>query len=537
MTDLRNCVNTVAVLNGDGRPLSPTRPSRARWLLKRGRAKVVNIYPFVIRLTYTISSPAVNRAVLVLDDGETFGLAVVEHCSGHDRVPLAAEGKIRGREVSDNLRERRDLRAARRSRRNRRRGRPGEAKLAYRHGTEYPASIRADVQAKLNAVVDVLRWFPVSRIILEPVKVDLVKERRPGVRRREYQQGPASGVEAGSRHEKRRLAVLKRDGYRCLCCGSEVTEETARIHHFRTRKSGGTDRYDVVGTLCEKCHRSVKTEKLALVFDPGRFPDPRAAGRCMHGRCLLEEGLKSFGLPVEVRYGYETKEKREKLNLPKSHVNDAAALGARDGCKLRSPAVFYRVEYRRRHANRKLFNANPGVAHYRAEADRQPGVDRERMVVDDHDQEANRKNRSYRRHVRNRYYRKLRAEGRFNYDLLPGKKHLNEAYAVNEAVYVGLDGRPVVVKNRRIWREQDLTGLPPRSRRFEKGDLVRTREGWPAKVISLMSDGQVKVLFCEKKEGRKHQFTERHPAALRIMQKGRGRCWVPQKVALLPSMN
>ncbi|RJX18816.1 MAG: hypothetical protein C4575_09845 [Desulforudis sp.] len=28
--------NTVIVLNADGRPLSPTRPARARWLLKRG---------------------------------------------------------------------------------------------------------------------------------------------------------------------------------------------------------------------------------------------------------------------------------------------------------------------------------------------------------------------------------------------------------------------------------------------------------------------------------------------------------------------
>lgn len=534
---MRRCVNTVAVLNGDGRPLSPTRPSRARWLLKQGRARVVNIYPFVIQLTCTVSNPVVNKTTLILDDGETFGLTVVEHCKSYDRVVLGAEGKTRGREISDNMRERRELRAARRNRRNKKRGWIGESKIAYRHGTEYPVSIRADVQAKLNAVNDVLRWFPVDRIILEAVKVDLVKERRPGVNGKDYQQGLSFGIEAESRSQKRRLAILKRDGYRCLYCGAPVTEETARIHHFKTRKSGGTDRYDVQGTLCEKCHTSVSTEQLALVFDPDRYPDTRAAGRLMHGRYLLEAGLKKRGLPLEVKYGYETKEKRERLNLPKTHVNDAAALGAREGCPLRLPPVLYRIEYRKRHANRKLFNANPGVAHYRAEADRQPGVDPERMKVDDHDQERNRRNRSYRRHVRNKYYKRLRAEGRFNFDMLPGRKHLNEPFAVNEAVYVGEGGRPVVVKNRRIWRDQDLGNLPSRSKLFEKGDLVRTKEGWLAKIISLMSDGQVKILFCERKEGRKCQFTQRHPATLRIVQKGRGRCWIPQKGALLPSMN
>lgn len=393
------------------------------------------------------------------------------------------------------------------------------------------------MQAKLNAVNDVLRWFPVSRIILEPVKVDLVKERRPGAKGKDYQQGLSFGIKAESRNQKRRLAILKRDGYRCLYCGAEVTEETACIHHFKARKKGGTKRYDVLGTLCERCHTTVETEKLALVFDPYRYPDPRGAGRCMHGRYLLEENLKFLGLPVEVHYGYETKEKRERLNLPKSHINDAVALGVREGYVVRLPVVAYRIEYRKRHANRRLFNANPGVAHYRAEADRQPGVDPSRMKVDDHDHERNRKNRSYRRHVRNRYYRKLKAEGKFNYALLPGKKHLNEPYAVNEAVYVDGDGNAVVVKNRRIWRDQDLSGLSPRNKRFEKGDLVRTKEGWLAKVISLMSNGQVKILFCERKKGRKCQFTQRHPGTLRIVQKGRGRCWIPYGAVLLPSMN
>lgn len=529
---MRQCVNTVGVLNKGGIPLSPTRPSRARWLLKNKKAEVVSVLPFVIRLTYQPKETIVPESTLVLDDGETFGLSLDEHCQTHDRTVLGAYGKTRGREVSDNLKERKSLRSGRRNRKAKRTGHEREVRIAYRRVSEYPQSIRTDVQEKINAVKDVLKYFPVSKIILEPVKIDLVKKMRPGVKGKEYQQGPASCVEAENKHQKKRLAILKRDGYKCLYCGAPVTEESARIHHFKTRKSGGTNRYDIQGTLCKRCHTAVVTENLALAFDSDRYPDTRAAGRLMQGRYLLETELKKLGWPMEVRYGYETKVKREELNLPKSHVNDAAALGARKGYSLRLPPVLYKIEYRKRHSNRKLFNANPGVVHYRGQADRQSHVDQSRMKVDDHDQETNRKNRSYRRHVRNKYYKRLKAEGRFNFNLLPGKKRLNEPYAVNEAVYVDKEGRPAVVKNQRIWRDQDLSDLPPSRKLFEKGDIVRTKEGELAQIISLKSAGMVKILFVCKQEGRKNQATDRNPKYLVIVQKGRGRVWKPEKAAL-----
>lgn len=172
------------------------------------------------------------------------------------------------------------------------------------------------------------------------------------------------------------------------------------------------------------------------------------------------------------------------------------------------------------------------MAHYRAAANQQPGVDPERMKVDDHDQGTNKKNRSYRRHVRSRYYKGLRAEGRFDYGLLPGRKALNEPFAVNESIYVDFGGRPVVLKNRRIWRDRDMSDIPARRKRFEKGDLVRTKEGLLAQVISLKSSGMVKILFVCKQEGRKGQATDRNPKHLVIVQKGRGGVWKPEKAAL-----
>jgi hypothetical protein len=112
-----------------------------------------------------------------------------------------------------------------------------------------------------------------------------------------------------------------------------------------------------------------------------------------------------------------------------SHVNDAIAAGQAGGppIPVQLPVMVSHV-YNHCRRSRKLFDENFGVAVLRHAEDRQPGVDKERMRVDDH--EHNKRNRSYRRHVRNKCYRKLRREGRFNESLLgPSGK---EIYSPNE---------------------------------------------------------------------------------------------------------
>lgn len=517
----------VLVQNKDGSPLSPCHPARARILLKKDKAKVVCTYPFTIRLTYRVENPVFNPTKAVLDDGKTCGLGVVQENRTHNLALCKAEMETRGEEISDNLKRRKELRAQRRNRRNKKRGREGKVKIRYRKGQEYPQSIVADVLTKVNAVKRLMKMYPITEIILEPVKLDIVKEFNPGAKGRDYQRGLSYGIEAKTRNQKRRLAILKRDGYKCLYCGDEVTEETARIHHFVQRKHGGSKRYGILGTLCEKCHMSVSTGELALVFDAESYPSIRAVGRCMHGRYLLERELRKLGVPVVVKYGYETCRLREKYGLPKSHGNDAVVLGCNPDKRLIDRSTVYKIKLHARHGGRKLFDANPGVAAYRGQAGRQPHVDRSRMVVDDHNQEWNQKNRSYRRHVRNKYYRKLKAEGRFNYDLLPGKKHLNEIFTVNRAILLA-GSSPVLVKNQRIKEWKCPYPWPKRNRVIERYDLVRTQKGDIGIVTSIMSDCTVRVDFVRKREGYKTNFSFYRPEALKIIQKSSSQTWVIQ---------
>jgi RNA-directed DNA polymerase len=49
-----------------------------------------------------------------------------------------------------------------------------------------------------------------------------------------------------------RLAVLQRDGYRCVECSSNSNH--LHVHHIRPRRKGGTPQTDNLKTLCKDCH-------------------------------------------------------------------------------------------------------------------------------------------------------------------------------------------------------------------------------------------------------------------------------------------
>ena len=497
---------------------------RGRTSIKSGKAVIVSKYPFTIKLTYQIENPVFLSTRAVLDDGKTCGTAVVQENQTHNLSLCKAELQTRGEQISDNLKTRRALRNGRRNRRNKKHGREGEIKISYRNGQDYPPSIVADVQAKVNAVKRLMRMYPVTEIILEPVKIDIVKEINPSAKGKDYQQGPAYNIEENSASRKRRLAILKRDNYRCLYCGAPVTEETACLHHFVQRKHGGTRRYDIQGTLCQLCHTSVATNELSLVFDSDKYPSIRSAGRAMHGRYLLEQELRNLGVPVKIKYGRETHKLRQLFDLPKSHTNDAVVLGCNSTKPLIDNSIVYNIKLHPRHGGRRLFDANPGVAAYRGKADRQSHVDQSRMKVDEHDHITNVKNRSYRRHIRNKYYKKLKSEGKFNYDLLPGKKGTNEIFTVNRAILL-TEEAPVLVKNQRISSWRYPYSWPDRHSIIERYDLVRMSKG-EGIVTSLMSNCTARVDFSLKREGYKTNFSFYKPETLELLQKCSTQTWI-----------
>jgi 5-methylcytosine-specific restriction endonuclease McrA len=52
-------------------------------------------------------------------------------------------------------------------------------------------------------------------------------------------------------YERLREQVLRRDGWRCQCCGSRLNLE---MHHKEFRSQGGDDSEGNLITLCAACH-------------------------------------------------------------------------------------------------------------------------------------------------------------------------------------------------------------------------------------------------------------------------------------------
>lgn len=516
----------IPVLNADGCPLSPCRPARARLLLKHHQARVVSRLPFVIQLTTLKRHPTMNPMLLGGDDGKTVGFAVVEQLPQVNRVVCQVTLPTRGERISDQLKARKAIRAAQRTRRNHRRHRVGEMKIFFRRPSSYPPSIRADVDAKLNVIARLQKWYPITAIAFEIVRMDIqallyAPSAAPKKKGRMSQVDPA--VAPAVQH---RLAILARDGFQCLYCGTPVTSDTAHIHHFVQRKHGGSARYDIQGTLCSRCHTSVTTQALALCFDTEAYPNIRAAGRAMHGRILLEQRLQALTLPVTLHYGYETAVLRDHFAVDKTHTHDAMALACHPDKPIEDDSAQYTIKLHARHGGRKLFDVNPGVAAYRGAAARQPGVDPVRMIVDDHDRATNIANRSYRRHVRQRYYRRLRKQGAFNEDLLPGTRHLNEICTTNRALWRFPHG-PLVIKNPRIavWRLSQ-----PRPARFallERHDIVRVDGQGLGLITAIKSNATVRVDFFRPRPERKTQYGSYATSRVHLVQKGSSQTWVP----------
>jgi hypothetical protein len=420
----------------------------------------------------------------------------------------AGEVNTTGRDVSDRLADRGRLRRYGKRLRRQKRGRVGRQKLEHAWGEGWiPPTIRLDVYQKMRVARRLYCLFPISEIVVETVSVDIRRYLELEVNGPEYQQ---------PRTIKARVKWTLPEV--CAVCGVALNEQNRPVtHHQVKRKKNGPRNFTNEIPLCVRCHKQAGDSELCL--DASDCRDTRAFGRLQQGRDLLLAGLSELAPVREVR-GYQTAQTRQALDLSKTHIYDAIAAGV-DGRKpVTLPLVTWQVHNPTRRT-RKLFDENFGVAKYRKAADRQPGVDLERMRIDEHDHAHNRRNRNYRRSIRRRYYRHLRRTGAFNRELIGPKG--KEIYSPNAAIHLLRDGQMRVEKRRVFGPSRGNDSV----RTIRRNYVVRTGEGWLGKAWALMSNGTVKILFTET-NGRKHPFAQRIPGKLQVVS--RKLCWLPVQV-------
>lgn len=298
----------VYVKSNQGNYLMPTRPDKARWLLKLGRAKVINRTPFVIELTYD-STQIVQDAIAGIDDGGvTVGIAVV----ANNQVIYQEEVSLRT-DIVEAMTARRTARRLRRNRKSPYR----QARFNNRANSKKEWRLPPSIKSKKDAIVQRIKKLPLpklTQINLEDAYFDTQAMENPSITGKDYQHGPML-------YEKNYKSAAKtRDKCQCRKCGSK---DNLEVHHLKPRSQGGTNKLSNLMTLCHDCHQAHHLQGLKLPKQ--RNVSYVSAAHVQQGKRYLQRQLTEIA-PLALTFGYVTAHQRKQHGIEKSHVNDAVTI-------------------------------------------------------------------------------------------------------------------------------------------------------------------------------------------------------------------
>ncbi|MDR5897972.1 RNA-guided endonuclease IscB [Halomonas vilamensis] len=298
----------VYVQNQQGAWLMPTHSAKARWLLRTGKAKVVQRTPFAIQLTYAATDHTQPVVVGIDDGGVTAGIAAV----ANDMALYQEEVHLRT-DIKTKMDTRRAYWRGRRFRKTRYREARFDNRRASRRTGRIPPSIRSKKEAIWRAVKTIPLPAP-TLIRLEDAYFDIQAIENPNITGAEYQQGAllyAKNVKS---------ACKTRDQHRCRVCKSE---ERLQVHHLTPRSQGGSDKLSNLMTLCKDCHEA--HHKVGLKLPKQKNASYRSAAHVQQGKYYLRERLEALA-PVQTTFGYLTAHYRKQHGIDKTHTNDAVVI-------------------------------------------------------------------------------------------------------------------------------------------------------------------------------------------------------------------
>ena len=313
----------VYVLNKYGKSLMPTtRYGRARRLLRKGLAVVVDDRPFTIQLAYDTPN-GVQEVSLGVDAGTKH---VGFSATTKKKVLFEAELLLRS-DIVDKLSTRREFRRARRNRKTRYR----KARFLNRTRSKKPGwlapSVRQKVDSHIYWISRICKFLPIKKITVETAQFDtqLLKAQEQGLplpQGTDYQKGEQLGF------FNVREYVLFRDGHKCQSCKGKSKDNKLHVHHIESRKTGGDAPNNLI-TLCSECHAKYHRGEIMLPNTARRGTSLRDAEQMGIMRKELFNRLNDeigSEIPCLETYGYITKSTRSRYGLPKGHVIDARCI-------------------------------------------------------------------------------------------------------------------------------------------------------------------------------------------------------------------
>lgn len=303
----------VYVINKHGKPLMPTKPSKARKLLKSKKAKIISYKPFTIQLIYG-SRGYTQDVDLGIDLGaKHIGVAIVSE----NKVLDKGEIELR-QDVSGNITTKKQYRKSRRDRKTRYR----KARFLNRNSSKKEGWLPPSIQSRIDNTFFWIDKFqsllPEPKLHIEVGKFDIQKMENPNISGVEYQKGDTFGF------YNIRYYVFARDNYTCQVCGKKGG--ILHTHHIIYKSLGGTNRAKNLITICTDCHTSENHKKGHILYDwcMAKKKMPNYKGPTFMN-IIRRRTYKKYP-NARITYGSITTPKRKSLGLEKTHYNDAIAI-------------------------------------------------------------------------------------------------------------------------------------------------------------------------------------------------------------------
>jgi len=302
----------VFVINQHGKTLMPTTPSKARKLLKQGKAKIVKYNPFTIQLLYG-SSGYKQEVNIGIDLGaKHIGIAI------QSQNKIIAKGEIELRDdVKSKIKARKVYRSSRRNRKTRYR-KPRFQNRKRKEGW-LPPSIQSRINNTFFWIDKFYSLLPNCKLNIEVGKFDVQKMMNPDIQGKEYQQGETYG------YYDVRYYVFARDKYTCQVC-KKSKDKIFNTHHIIYRSHGGSNRADNLITVCTDCHTHENHQKGKVLWRwmvEGKKLPSYKEGAFMN---IFRQRVFRKYPQVKITYGSITTPRRKELGLEKTHENDAIAI-------------------------------------------------------------------------------------------------------------------------------------------------------------------------------------------------------------------
>ena len=313
----------VFVIAKDGSRLMPTNIRKARRFLEKGKAVIHKHHPFTIQLTR--ESGHYTQPVEFCEDTGSEHIGVSIKSETHEYVHAQYDN------LSDEKQRHQERLMYRRIRRGRKRYRKPRFDNRRRADDWLAPSVEHKKENHIRIFDMYAEVCPITRAVFEvgqfdPAGMQALEETGELLQGIDYQRGKRYQL------ANLREAVFTRDRYTCQVCGKSVKDGVIlHAHHIVYRSNGGTDRINNLLTVCHKCHTPKNHQPGGKLYGlkpkTGTYRDATFMNIV---RWYIVNDVKERYPDIEVKhtYGSYTKAVRRDLGqLPKTHANDAYAMG------------------------------------------------------------------------------------------------------------------------------------------------------------------------------------------------------------------